>query len=216
MVRKSILAAALLFTSSAMADDTAETVTSDVPQEAVDSSRVRWGVNAAFGSFLSAGAVDFGVSARVGMQLNSLLAIYGDFGYIAGIGFGASGAGASVSGVGMWHVGPTAEATFGKFFAAGGLMVAGGGWASVSASTAGSGQAIAAGGIMPGMNLRTGFTFGSPQPSGRRSGFTLAVDLKILNAGVTSASAGAGGATVAAGDRIWGVTPMLVLGYDAK
>ncbi len=61
---------------------------------------------------------------------------------------------------------------------------------------------------------------GDRQPSGRRHGFTLAIDVKLFSATVASVQqcGGSGGAsqTISVGDRIWGVAPMLVLGYDSK
>jgi hypothetical protein len=125
----------------------------------------------------------------------------------------------------FWHLGAMAEGTFGDhFFVAGGPMLFNGAWTSVSQSggTGGASQSVvvAGGGILPGADLRLGFNFGHPQPSGRRSGFTIGLDVKILSAPVTSVSqsAGTGGASqsVNIGDHQLGITPMLMLGYEAK
>jgi hypothetical protein len=190
--------------------------------------RFRWGVNGQAGYFLPAGAVDFGASARFGAQVSDLLGVYGDLGYNAGVGFGGSfsgtGGSVSVSGVGYWHIAAIAEADLGKFFVAGGPLIAGGGWGQVAQGVDSSGNVtqyvVAAGGYMPGLDLKMGITFGDRQTNGRHGGFTLALDAKFLYASVVSVgqSAGSGGASqsVKTGDHIFGITPMLVLGYDAK
>ncbi len=190
--------------------------------------RVRWGVNGAIGYFIPASALDFGANARVGVQLSNMLGAYLDFGYVAGIGLGGSvsstGGSLSVSGVGFWHLAPTVELDLGKFFVAGGPMLANGGWGQITQGADTSGNVVqnvvATSGLMYGVDLRTGLTFGSTQPSGRHGGFTLGLDFKLMAARVASVSqgAGAGGVSqsVKTGDTVIGMTPMLVLGYDAK
>jgi hypothetical protein len=200
----------------------------DAPVAEPGGMRVRWGVTGGAGYFIPASAVDFGASARIGVQLSNLLGAYLDVGYTAGIGLGGSftgtGGSISVSGVGFWHVAPTVELDLGKFFIAGGPALASGGWGQISQGADSSGNAtqsaVATSGLMYGLDLRTGLTFGAQQPSGRRSGFTLALDFKLLAARVVSVTqqAGSSGASqsIRTGDMVIGMTPMLVLGYDAK
>ncbi|MGQ0505955.1 MAG: hypothetical protein ACT4TC_11635 [Myxococcaceae bacterium] len=234
MNAKTVLTAGLLVCSWATAQDAvappapaADAPLAETPP--APGMRVRWGVTGGFGYFAPASAVDFGVNGRIGVQLSQLLGLYADIGYVAGIGFGGSvsnsGAAVSVSGVGFWHLAPMVEADIGNvFFVAGGPMIGGGGWAQVQQTADASGNAtqnaIAAGGFLYGLNARTGFTFGTVQPSGRHGGFTLALDFKMIAARVTSASqsAGAGGASqaITTGSTVVGFTPMLMLGYDAK
>jgi hypothetical protein len=194
---------------------------------------LRWGVTGNSGYFAPAKAVDFGVDARLGVQMNELLGLYLNVGYVSGIGLGGAvsqnGAAISISGVGITYLAPMAELDLGHFFVAGGPMLANGGWGQVAEGADSSGNAyqyaVAAGGWMPGVEARLGFVFGDPTPTPHngfavaRGGFTLALDLKVLSASVTSASqqAGQGSASqsINVGDHVLGVTPMLVLGYDA-
>ena len=191
-------------------------------------TRFRWGVNGALGYFSPAKAVDFGVSARFGAQLSDLLGLYADLGYVAGLGISGNvtnnSGSATVSGVGFFHIAPMIEADLGTFFVAGGPMLATGGWGQVTqgADSAGNVQqyVVAAGGVMPGLDLRTGFTFGPVMPGERHGGFTLGIDVKLLLATVTSVAQNAGPSggsqSISTGSRVLGVTPMLMLGYDAK
>jgi hypothetical protein len=214
-------------TGSEPASTAQTTAAADAPV-AKQPIRVRWGVSGALGYFLPAKAVDFGVSGRIGVQLGDHFGAYADIGYVPGIGLGASSSGTggsiSISAIGFFHFTPMAEFDLGPFFVAGGPILASGGWGQIEESADSNGNVsqfvVAAGGFLPGFDVRTGFTFGSVKPNGKRSGFTLGFDLKLINAQVSSVSQSGGpnGAsqTIQTGDRIWGFTPMLMLGYESK
>ncbi|MFN0062350.1 MAG: hypothetical protein ACKVPX_07515 [Myxococcaceae bacterium] len=172
--------------------------------------------------------VDFGGNLRFGAQISELIGVFLDGGFTVGFGLGGNFSGTagsvSVSILAFWHLAPMVEFDFDKFFVAVGPLFGSGAWVQVSQGVDVSGtafqQAIAVAGFMPGADIRVGFTFGDRQDSGFLSGFTLALDLKILNGAATevSQSAGTGGAAqgVSVGDRVWGFTPMLMLGYDLR
>jgi hypothetical protein len=188
----------------------------------------RWGISGSVGYFFPAQAVDFNGSVRFGAQLTDRWGVYLDGGYTAGIGFGgsasATGGSFSLSAVSFWHIAPMAEVDFNQFFIAAGPMLAGGAWAQVVESVDVSGTAsqfaVGASGIMPGFDVRLGGTFGRRDLYSFLGGFTLALDVKVMVATVDSVSqtAGPGGATqsVKVGDKVWAVTPMLMLGYDLR
>lgn len=236
-LKKLLAAAFLLLSSSALAQSvvvetpppaTAYEVPAPPPESAPPAPyrvRVRWGIDGLVGYAIPANAVAFGASARIGAQVLNPLGVYLDFGYTVGIGLNGSisgsGGAMSVSAIAMWHLAPMVEGDFGPWFIAAGPLIAGGGWGQVMQSVDFAGNAsqtvIAAGGIMPGVDLRTGFTFGPRNAHGRLHGFSLGVDVKILSASVASVQqSSAGTQTVSVGDRVWGVAPMLVLGYDSK
>ncbi len=189
-------------------------------------ARFRWGIGAAGGLFIPGSLVDFGAGLRLGAQLNDSFGVYGDLGFAFGLALGGSVSGTSTtlraSAVAFWHVGVLAEATFGDmFFVGAGPLIASGGWVFTDQYTDSSGtvqqNVIEAGGFMPGLDLRVGIGLGGRRPSGRRSQFTIGLDVKFLLASVSSASTGTGtGATVRTGDTQIGITPMLMIGYDSK
>lgn len=195
------------------------------------SMRFRWGVGGDIGYFIPVNILDFGAQAHFGVQLNETLAVFGELGFLFGVGIGGSassnGASVSVAALGFWDLGVMAEATFSDhFFLAGGPMLFGGGWTAVSQSATSSGntnqQVVAAGGdVLPGVDVRVGYTFGGRNPeTGRRSGFTLSLDAKVMYATVSSVSQSAGSTgasqSVNVGDHQIGITPMLLIGYEAR
>src|SRR5205085_7301788 len=120
--------------------------------------------------------------------------VYADFGYQGGVGFLASYNGTSqsysVSAMGFWHVAPMVEADFHTFFIAAGPMFGSGGWTQTSETFDVNGNVsqyvLATGGFLPGIDIRTGFTFGQLFPNGMLSGFTLGIDLKMIFGRVTA------------------------------
>ncbi len=222
------LTSAVAFAEEPSAPPVGDIPVTDAPPAASSGMRVRWGVSGALGYLLPASAVDFGASGRIGVQLNENLGVFGDIGYVAGIGLGGSISGSSasvsVSAVSFWHLTPTVELDLGKFFLAAGPLIGNGGWGQISQSADENGNVsqyvVAASGFLLGMDVKTGLTFGAQQPSGKRSGFTLALDFKLLTVPVASVSqqAGSGGVSqsIRTGDRIIGMTPMLTLGYESK
>jgi len=189
--------------------------------------RFRFGVDGAIGYFTPGEALDFGPSAQLGVQLNRNFGLYADLGYVAGVGLGVnlSGNGASVSssGVGYFHIGALAEGDFGPFFLAGGPMFADGGWGAVNQGADAAGNvtqyAVAAGGAMPGLDLRAGFNLGRQRPGGRRSGFAMGIELMGLLGSATAVGQATGGngsvvQSVKVGDTVVGVTPLLFFGFE--
>jgi hypothetical protein len=198
-----------------------------VPLPTVFHPHVRWGIDGKTGYFHPASALIFGTSARVGAQVLRWLGLYADFGYTGGVGFGASFNGTSeafsVSALGFWHVAPMIEADFENFFVAIGPMFGSGGWTqSYESFDYDSGNVsqyvLATGGFLPGIDIRTGFTFGRLFPNGTLGGFTLGIDLKMIFGRVTQVAQTAGMSGVSqnirSGDHVLGLSPMLVMGYD--
>ncbi len=188
---------------------------------------VRFGADGSIGYFTPGSALAFAPTGRVGVQFTPSFGLYADVGYMAGLGLGvnlsAGGGGVSASGVGYFHVGALAEGDFGTFFIAGGPMVADGGWGQVGQSVDNSGNvsqyAVAVGGVMPGLDLRTGFNFGNLSSSGRRTGFSMGVELLGLLGQATSVGQAAGGSgasqQVKVGQTIVGVNPVVFFGFES-
>ncbi|MBI3181364.1 MAG: hypothetical protein HYZ28_04405 [Myxococcales bacterium] len=201
------------------------------PAPAAEASplRFRAGLNAGAGTFLPGPMIAFALSARAGVQLNDLAAVFLDVGNRAGFMIGLSIQGSnvsqSVSGLGYWHFGLLGELTVGnQFFVAGGPMFARGGWGSVQQEVIDGNVSqfvVAAGGdFFPGADLRLGIGLGKPLSSGRRQQFTIALDCQFVFAKVISVSqqAGSGGVSqsIKVGNTMMGTTPQLVLGYEWK
>lgn len=190
-----------------------------------DAGRVRWGVNAQVGAFIPTPLVSFGAEGRIGYSFNRTFAAYLSVGGGSGLFFGgsagATGGSLSISVMSQWYVGAMAEANLGdSFFVAlgpgiGRFSLAG---LTVAASTTGAGEQVSAlGGWTPSVDLKFGFTFGKRNPeSGRRGGFTLAIDARlVLPTDSIFVSNGTGGQSVEVHKTAWGIVPMLMLGYDS-
>jgi hypothetical protein len=196
----------------------------------VSGTRFRWGVDGQAGYFLPVKILDWGASARFGAQLNDTFGVFLDLGYLFGIGIGGSvssnGASIKLATLSFWQIGVMGEASLGdRFFIAAGPMLFSGGWTAVSQSADSSGNVsqnvVAAGdNVLPGLDLRIGVGFGSRQSNGRKAGFNISLDTKLLYAPVTSVSQSVSGSSVnqsvKVGDHQLGITPMLMLGYDAR
>jgi hypothetical protein len=226
-------AAAQVATTETAASDAPTTIDATGPAAVSPESagRVRWGVNAQLGTLIPGPMVAFGVDGRVGWTFNRMFALYGTFGYAAGawIGGSFSGSGGSVtaSGLGNWYLGVNGEMNLGDlFFVAAGPGIGSGGWATVGVGADSSGsatqRATAASGILPSLDLKLGFGFGKRNPeTGRRGGFTLGIDARLLfapNSVFAEQSASGGGAsqTVETRGMAVGLVPMLMLGYDSR
>lgn len=201
------------------------------PAEPPDEGHFRWGVSGEGGTFFPGPTtIAFGLEARFGYAFNRTVTAFGSAGSVAGIGFGGdsgpNGASVSVSAISYWYIGANVDALLaGPLFVGGGAALGRGGWGVVSqsaSSTGGSQEVIAAGGFMPSANGRLGLHFGKTnEQTGKRSGFMLALDLRVLiapNSAKTTQSAGNGGASqsVTVDTTAIGFSPMLMLGYDLR
>ncbi len=197
-----------------------------IPEKDEDEARFRGGVSGLIGLFVPGPVLQLGAVGRLGVQINDLFAIYGDFGAHAGLGFGvgdtASGAEASVSLGAAVFVSLMGELTIEDVFFVGvGPTILYGSFvtfeSTVSQSAVGS-SVDAFVGPLPGIKLRTGFGFGKDRPS-RRKQFTIALEGNVLfgqryavvDDGTTATvdDSSSTGAPV-------GFLGMLALGYDAK
>ena len=164
-------------------------------------SRFRWGISGAGGPLVggySGGAG--GLDARFGLQLDSLLAIYGQPVLLVGAGAKADLEGASATGLAMYGVGALADVTLANlFYAAAGpeLLFGAIGEAEASATSAGaSASASGATGPFFSIALRTGLALGSVEPN-RRQAFTVGLDMHVVLANEAA------------------ILPMLALGYES-
>ncbi|MHB8877509.1 MAG: hypothetical protein ACYC8T_27780 [Myxococcaceae bacterium] len=175
----------------------------EAPSVVAYGGRVRFGASAGLGAFLNPGAVMFGAEGRVGYQLDQMLGAYVAFQEAGGIGLTANSGGGSVTGVGYWRLALVGEATLGnRFFVGAGPALLNGAWATVGANVSnGSANAgvTTVSGYVPAANVRLGIGFGSPNASGRRTGFNMALD--------TTFAFSAGGMSIA---------PLLVFGFESK
>jgi len=206
---------------------------SDAP--AIDpGGRVRWGLSADLGWHLPQSALTLGLEGRAGYQVGSVLSLYAILGFTGGIGIGGNinttGATITATGLIYGYLGALAELIFGdRFFLAGGPVIALGTLAGVSTggTSSGQGQLITswAVGPKPGFDVRLGVGFGKVRgpPTFRRGGFNLALDAMVLvhpNGIVGRAeldtTTGTFGAEVKRAEAFTTVTPMLMLGYDAR
>ena len=201
------------------------------PQEPPDEGHFRWGISGMGGSFFPGPTtIAFGLEGRFGYAFNRTVTAFASAGSVAGIGFGretsSTGGSLSVSAVSYWYIGANADALLaGPLFVGGGAALGRGGWGVVSQSASSSGgsqEVIVAGGFMPSVNGRLGLHFGKTnEQTGKRSGFVLALDFRVLiapNSAKTTQSAGAGGASqsVTVDTTAIGFSPMLMLGYDLR
>jgi hypothetical protein len=203
-------------------------VAADV-EPAEQGGHVRWGVNARIGAFLPQTSVVFGLEGRVGYSFNPYFALYGETGFVAGFGVGATvapgatGGSGTLNGIAIWHVGVNAEATIADhFYIAAGPQFVYGGWGGVTGGGSVNGQTfvrtVASGGVMPGLDMKLGFMTGKLRPNGGRRGFSIGVQTMLLfqfNAIYASALIGGGAQFDISQSFLLGVTPMLMLGYDS-
>jgi hypothetical protein len=121
-----------------------------------------------------------------------------------------------------WFVGVLGEINVGElFFVALGPAVGeiNFGGINLSSSTSGTGaQVQALAGLTPSVDFRLGFGFGKRNPeSGRRGGFTLALDLRAFFPTNTAfVSFGSTGQRITTYGIGYGLAPMLMLGYDSR
>lgn len=191
----------------------------------------RWGISPMAGTFFPGPTtVAFGIEGRAGYAFNDRVTLFGSLGAVDGVGFGGSvsstGASASVSAISYWYVGANVDALLaGPLFAGAGASIGKGGWGVVSqsASTSGGSQdVVAAGGIMPSLDARLGLTTGKlNKQTGKRSGFAIALDLRMLiapNSASVAQNAGSGGASQSASTSTTAIgwSPMLMMGYELR
>ena len=206
---------------------------SDAP--AIDpGGRVRWGVSGNLGWHVPQSAFTLGLEGRAGYQVGRMLSLYGTLGFHGGLGIGGkiNATGATITATGLFHgyLGALAELMFGdRFFLAGGPVIAWGTLAGVTTGgdSSGRGQLITswAVGLKPGFDVRLGIGFGKVRgpPSFRRGGFNLALDVLVLvhpdgivGRADLDTNTGTFGAEVTRAEAFTTVTPMLMLGYDAR
>lgn len=187
-----------------------------------DEGRLRWGVNGQLGWFVPQPMFTFGVEGRIGWTVNRLFAAYMQLGGGSGLYFGPSGNGSfSLSAMSQWYVGAMAELNLGDvFFIAAGPGIGRFSLAGVTVTSNNSEvseQVRAYGGWTPSLDLKVGFTFGKRNPeTGRRGGFTLALDVRAVFPLETAyVSTGTNGTQVETRKAGFGLLPMLVLGYDS-
>ncbi|MCB9673595.1 MAG: hypothetical protein H6737_00680 [Alphaproteobacteria bacterium] len=189
----------------------------------------RWGVGGGTGYFAPAGLVDFNVGLRLGAQFNEKMGVYGELGSVFGFGFGGSvsenGASLRAKAVGLYGLTPVFEYSFGGGFIGGGPVLARGSWVAVKQSADDQGNVsqsayVAGGSFVPGLDFRVGAIAGKADERGRRKGFSIALDTKMLLAKVTSVDQNVSGSNVSQGVEVGkstvGITPMLVFGFDAR
>lgn len=200
------------------------------PAEPPDEGHFRWGLSPSIGTFFPGPTtLSFGLEGRFGYAFNQMVTAYGSVGSAAGIGFGgdttANGASLSVSAISYWYVGANVDALVaGPLFVGAGAAIGRGGWGVVSQSASSSGgsqEVIAAGGTMPSADARIGLHVGKWNDKGKRPGFAIALDLRVLiapDSASTKQSANASGASqsVTTDTTAVGYSPMLMLGYDLR
>jgi len=188
-----------------------------------DDSRFRWGVNGQLGWFIPQPTFTFGAEGRFGWTVNRLFTAYAQFGFTGGLFLGIDNRSAVTFNVlSQWYVGAMGEVNFGDLFfiAAGpGIGRFGLGGVTVNVTGTNAGEGVRAyGGWTPSFDFKAGFTFGARNPqTGRRGGFTLALDLRAvfpLESVIVGVSPG--GAVVERTGPAWGLLPMLMLGYDSR
>jgi len=202
------------------------------PPEPPNDGHFRWGLSPMFGTFFP-GPTTFslGFEVRMGYALNQMITVYGNAAAVGGIGFGTDvddkgNGSASISAVSYWVLGANVDALVaGPLFVGGGAGIGKAGWDVVEAhgGTGGAGsKVIAAGGWAPSFDGRIGISTGSPNPqTGKRNGFYLALDIRVLiapNASETRQEATASGAQqqVTTDTTAIGVAPMLHIGFDSR
>jgi len=184
-----------------------------------------------FGTFFP-GPTTFsiGIEARFGWALNQTITVYGNAAAVGGIGFGADvddkGGSASVSAVSYWVLGANVDAlVVGPLFVGGGAGIGKAGWGVIeehASSNGGGSKVIAAGGWTPSIDGRIGISTGSPNPqTGKRAGFYLALDVRVLIAPngtetTQEATATGGRQSVVTDTTAIGIAPMLHLGFDSR
>jgi hypothetical protein len=207
----------------------------DAPLEEGDpGGRVRWGVSGKLGWNFPQSAFTFGAEGRVGYQLSNAFSLYGALGAAAGFGFGASfnangnSASVSVTALSYYYFAAVAEGILGDvFYFGGGPVLASAALLGVSSTGGTSGGEITtyvANGFAPGLTGRLGLNLGRARgaPTFRRGGFNIGIDTTMLiypNALVGKVavdSSGNAGAEVRGNAPAVTVSPMLVLGYDAR
>jgi hypothetical protein len=202
------------------------------PPEPPNDGHFRWGLSPMFGTFFPGPTtVALGFEGRFGYAFNQMLTVYGNVAAVGGIGFGADtddkgGGSASVSAISFWVFGANVDALLvGPLFVGGGAGFGKAGWGVVEAHGSNNGagsRVIAAGGWTPSIDGRIGISTGSPNPqTGKRSGFYLALDVRMLfapDSAETKQEATATGGTqqVTTDTTAIGICPMLHLGFDSR
>lgn len=205
------------------------------PTEPPDDGHFRWGLSPMFGTFFPGPTtVALGLEVRIGWAFNQIVTAYGSLGSVAGIGFGADVSGddksVSVSAISYWYLGANVDALLaGPLFVGGGAAIGKAGWGVVEAhgsSSGGGSDVIAAAGWTPSLDARLGISTGTPSlATGKRSGFYLALDVRVLfapNATETreqanaSSNSASGSAKITTDTTAVGIAPMLHLGFDSR
>jgi hypothetical protein len=197
----------------------------------VEGGHFRWGLSPSIGTFFPGPTtLAFGFEGRFGYSFNPDVSLYGGIGAVAGLGIGGSsdvnGTSFSVSAVTYWYLDANVDTMLaGPLFVGGGVGFGRGAFAIVKATSTSSGagsELTAASGLMPQLNARIGLTTGKVMPAtGKRSGFSIALDLRMLIAPsststVSSASSTGGSSSVQTDTTAIGFSPMLLIGYESR
>lgn len=236
-----LLLTALLLSAPAFAQETPPPPPEPLPESTADAplaepprdpgGRVRWGISGGLGWHFPYSAFGLGLEGRIGYQVTNVLSAYLTLGGQFGIGFGASasadGGSVSITAINHYVMSLIAEAMLGDvFYVAGGPGLAAGGLAVAGIGVQQDGgtiTALAASGVKPTLDLRLGFGFGKakPAPSYRRGGFNIGLQALVMfhpDTIVTRqvANSNGGSIEVKTNELVTTVTPMLMLGYDAR
>jgi hypothetical protein len=233
-MNRPLLAASLLCSLASFAQEVvAAPPPADVPvSEAPELGRLRYGADTNIGVFLPQTAVMIGAEGRLGYQFNRTYALYANLGLQVGLGIGGSvsstGASASINIVSFWHLGVLGEMSLADHLTlAAGPVLASGAWAGIAASgnstTGSSATEVVAGGMMPGLDFKVGFSPAPRDPvTGRRQGFTIGLDAMLLFAPnsvyvhTEAGTNGSAGAEVRTSGLAVGFVPTLTLGYEGR
>lgn len=204
---------------------------SQPPPEPPNDGHFRWGLSPLFGTFFPGPTtVALGFEVRLGWAFNQTVTVYGNGVAVGGFGFGADaddkGGSIGISAISFWQLGANIDALLaGPLFAGGGVGIGKAGWGVLEAhgsDTSAGAHTIAAGGFAPSLDGRIGISTGSPNPqTGKRTGFYLALDVRVLfapNATETRQEANASGSqqSVVTDTFAVGVSPMLHIGFDQR
>ncbi len=190
----------------------------------------RWGISPSIGTFFPGPTtLAFGFEGRFGYSFNPDVSLYGGIGAVAGVGVGGSsdvnGTSFSLSAVTYWYLDANVDTMLaGPLFVGGGVGFGRGAFAIVKATSTNNGagsELTAASGLMPQLNARIGLTTSKVmQATGKRSGFSIALDLRVLIApgstSTVSTAGSSGSSSTETPTTAVGFSPMLLIGYESR
>lgn len=202
----------------------------EAEQTPPEGGHFRWGLSPSIGTFFPGPTtLAFGFEGRFGYSFNPDVSLYGGIGAVAGLGIGGSsdvnGASFSISAVTYWYLDANVDTMLaGPLFVGGGVGFGRGAFGIVKATSTSNGagsELTSASGIMPQVNARIGLTTGKVmQATGKRSGFSIALDLRMLIAPSSTSTVSTAGATGTQTNETSttaiGFSPMLLIGYESR